>query len=340
MNRVDTSVDRHAYLATAPLAAGDTVRLVSPSGLGTQESLDRAVGYYEDWGLTVQVADHVLQPHPRAKYLAGPDASRREDLVDAWMDPDVDAVVCVRGGYGAMRLLDGIDWEAMAGAAVRRDGRPKLLTGSSDITALHEAFRDHLDVPTLFCPMPGNDVFKDSSIIRPDVQRWLLEPWGGREITGPATESMVPGRAVGRFTGGNLSLLSAGVGAPESRRDPAGILFLEDIDEELYRLDNLLLQLLRAGRLGAADGLVLGSWFRCGEPEEVKALMVEYLADLGVPVLWEQGFGHDPDALSLPLNVDGVLEAPAGGAPSLRVCTADEAYGQETHAAARREAVG
>lgn len=324
-------IDRLAYLDTAPLQPGDRVRFVSPSGPGSAESLERAVDFYRAWGLDVVVGDHLLDPHPRAKYLAGDDDLRRRDLVDAWLDPDTDAVVCVRGGYGAMRLLDGIDWEAMRAAATRRDGRPKLLTGSSDITALHEAFRVHLDVPTLFCPMPGNDVFRDSEFIRDDVRRWLFEPWGGRDLAGPRTEVFVPGTAEGRFTGGNLSLLAGALGAAEAAVPPQGILFLEDIEEETYRLDGFLLALRRAGRIGAAAGVVLGSWHKCGGPDgpegpdpaaalgRVAALMREYLGDLGIPVLWEQGFGHDPDALSIPLNVDGSLVAPADGPVRLAV---------------------
>lgn len=310
---------REAYLDSAPLKPGDRVRFVSPSGPGSAESLERAVGYYRDWGLDVVVGDHLLEPHPRAKYLAGADDLRRADLVSAWLDPDVDAVVCVRGGYGAMRLLDGIDWDAMRAAATRRDGRPKLLTGSSDVTALHEAFRVHLDVPTLFCPMPGNDVFRDSETIRADVRRWLFEPWRGREIVGPRTEVLVPGEASGRFTGGNLSLLTGALGAPESAHAPGGILFLEDIDEEAYRLDGFLVALGRAGRLGAASAIVLGSWYRCGELDAVRALAEELLPAYGVPVLWEQGFGHDPDALSVPMNVDGVLSAQPGAPIRLAV---------------------
>ncbi|MFE6995938.1 LD-carboxypeptidase [Microbacterium sp. NPDC057659] len=313
MSGTAVAADRHAYLTQAPLQAGDRVHFITPSGLGDAESLERAVGYYRDWGLEVTVGEHVLHPHPRAKYLAGPDAGRRDDLVDAWLDPDTAAVVCVRGGYGAMRLLDGIDWDLMRGAALRRDGRPKLLTGSSDITALHEAFRVHLDAPTLFCPMPGNDVFRDSEVIRDDVHRWLFEPWGGREIVGPATEVMVPGSASGRFTGGNLALLAGALGAPESAVAPGGILFLEDIDEELYRLDGFLNALVRAGRIAAASAIVLGSWHNCAELDGVKALMTEYFAELGRPVLWEQGFGHDPNALSVPMNVDGALEAGDSG---------------------------
>lgn len=307
-----------AYLDTAPLRPGDTVALVSPAGPGNEESLQRAIGYYEEWGLRVKVGAHVLTPHPRASYLAGPDDDRRADLVAAWLDPDVDAVVTVRGGYGALRLLDGIDWTRMRSAARRRDGRPKLLTGSSDVTALHEAVRAHIDVPTLFCPMAGTNVFRDSTAIRDDVHRWLFEPWRGRALIGPKTEVMAPGRAVGRFGGGNLSLLAAAVGAPESASPAGGILFLEDITEEPYRLDGYLTQLRRAGRLSAAAGIVLGSWHECGDPALVRALMQEELGDAGIPVLWEQGFGHDPDALSIPLGVDGVLDA-TGEQPLLTV---------------------
>jgi muramoyltetrapeptide carboxypeptidase len=305
------SEQRTAYLRTAPLAVGDTVAIIAPSGPSTRAGLNRAIGYYEAWGLTVVVGEHVLDRHPRSRHLAGEDDARRSDLVTAWTDPAVDAVVCLRGGYGAMRLLDGIDWSAMNEGTRRRDGRPKLLTGSSDITALHEAFRVQLDVAGLFCPMPGNGVFRDSEFIRADVRRWLFEPWAGRELIGPKTEVLVPGIAEGRFTGGNLSLLAAALGAPETAEDPGGILFLEDIGEEIYRLDNLLVQMQRAGRLASSGGIVLGSWHDCGDPDEIRDLLAEYLDGLGVPVLWEQGFGHDPHALSVPVNVDGVLDARA-----------------------------
>ncbi|MCT2223931.1 S66 peptidase family protein [Microbacterium paraoxydans] len=306
------------YLDTAPLQPGDTVAIVSPSGPGNEENTQRAVGYYESWGLKVRVGAHVLTPHPRASYLAGPDDLRRADLVDAWLDPDVDAVVTARGGYGALRLLDGIDWADMRRGALRRDGRPKLLTGSSDVTALHETWRAHLDVATLFCPMAGNNVFRDSEQVRDDVQRWLFEPWRGRELIGPKTEIMTPGRAEGRFTGGNLSLLAAGLGAPEADVPSPGILFLEDITEEPYRLDSFVTQLRRAGRLAQAKGIVLGSWHECGDLDLVHALMRDEFQDAGVPVLWEQGFGHDPHALTIPLGVDGVLDA-TGDEPRLTV---------------------
>ena len=361
------------YLDTAPLAAGDTVRLIAPSGPTDEESLQRAIAQLESWGLNVVPGDNVRGRHPRVKYLAGTDAERRSDLVDAWCDPDTDAVIALRGGFGAMRLLDGIDFEHMREHMLRRDGRPKLLTGSSDITALHQAWEHHLGVATLFCPMVGNDPFKNSTVVPDEVASWLFRPWGGRELGFPADEpagasaseaslkwskwsqktadgetisttqdgtaeetaaarplsraqTLVPGTARGRLGGGNLSLVAAGMGSPElidvrerrERRGPS-ILMLEDVDEELYRLDNLMVQLVRGGWFISADAVVLGSWQDCAPFHEVEALMIDYLGGLGIPIVSEMGFGHDPDAPSAPLGVDVTLEAEPGERPRLWV---------------------
>lgn len=308
-----------AYLRRAPLSPGDRVALVAPSGPGSDESIAHAVGSLEAWGLEVSLGKNIHATDPDFPYLAGTDRQRREDLVEAWTDPTVDAVVCLRGGYGAMRLLDEIDWDAMRRGTARPDGRPKLLTGSSDITALHEAWSAHLGVATLFSPMPGNDVFQNSERIRGDVHRWLFEPWAGRSLVGPRTETLVPGDARGIATGGNLSLISAGIGAEEHRPPTGAVAFLEDVGEEPYRLDNLMLQLRRSGWLATAAGVVLGSWEDCGDPGLVRRVVSGYVADLGVPVLWEEGFGHDPDALSVPLHVPVTLHAPSAGKPDLCV---------------------
>ncbi len=368
------------YLSTAPLAAGDTVRLIAPSGPTDEESLQRAIAQLESWGLNVVPGDNVRARHPRVKYLAGTDAERRSDLVDAWCDPDTDAVIALRGGFGAMRLLDGIDFDLMRRHMLRRDGRPKLLTGSSDITALHQAWEHHLGVATLFCPMVGNDPFKNSAVVPDEVASWLFRPWGGRELGFPAedgtaemgaapspgkqwslsdisgrrpekypnvtaslpeetaatrplsrAQTLVPGTAKGRLGGGNLSLIAAGMGSPElidvrERRDRCGpsILLLEDVDEELYRLDNLMVQLVRGGWFDSADAVVLGSWKDCAPVHEVEALMIDYLGGSRIPIVSEMGFGHDPDAPSAPLGVDVTLYAEPGEWPRLWVDGADE----------------
>lgn len=327
-----TAVRVSPYLTSAPLEAGDTIRLIAPSGPTDEESLQRAIAQLESWGLRVVLGDNIRAKHARVKYLAGTDSQRRDDLVEAWCDPETDAVIALRGGYGAMRLLDGIDFELMRRHSLRRDGRPKLLTGSSDITALHQAWDHHLSVATLFCPMVGNDPFKNSTVVPAEVATWLFAPWGGRELGFPATgplnraRTLVPGTARGRLGGGNLSLVAAAMGSPEllgvreaRERFGPSILMLEDVDEELYRLDNLLVQAVRGGRFASADAVVLGSWEDCAPLDEVEALFLDYLGDAGIPIVSELGFGHNPDAPSLPLGVAVTLEAPEGVRPQLWV---------------------
>ncbi|MCD7101274.1 S66 peptidase family protein [Pseudoclavibacter sp. 13-3] len=308
-----------AFLSEAPLRPGDRVRLVAASGPGRAASIAYAVEQLSIWGLRPVVGHHAHDVDRQLPYLAGSDDDRRADLVDAWLDPEAQAVICLRGGYGAMRLLDGIDWSAMRGARIGATGRPKLLTGSSDVTALHQAWGAHVGVPTLFSPMPANDVFRDSTFIRADVHRWLMEPWRGRVITGPRAETLVAGEVQGRTFGGNLSLIAASVGAPEFTLPAGGIAILEDIDEDLYRLDNLMIQLQRCGWLRAAAGIVLGSWHNCAPIDEVRALIMHYVGDLGVPVAWELGVGHDPEAPSVPLGATVRLHAHTSEQPRLVV---------------------
>ncbi|MGW9825033.1 muramoyltetrapeptide carboxypeptidase [Brevibacterium pityocampae] len=313
-----------AYLDSPPLVPGDRVHLIAASSPTDAAGFDHALATLEGWGLEVVVGEHVRAVHPDLPYLAGTDEQRRADLEAAWCDPRTSAVIALRGGYGAMRLLDGLDFSRLAAHATRPDGRPKLLAGSSDVTALHQAWAHHLRVPTLFCPMVGNAVFRTSTTIAADVRSWLFEPWRGRSIAGPEARTLIPapdGAPVpGRITGGNLSLLAASLGAPENPLpvvSGTGIVLLEDVDETPARLDNLLLQLVRSGWTDGARAIALGSWEDCGSAAQIEALVHEVLGPLGIPVVWELGFGHAEDALSVPLGAAAALHAPAGDAPAL-----------------------
>ena len=315
------------HTGQAPLAPGDRVWLIAPSGPAPEGTVEPAIAYLDDWGLDVEAGTHLRSVDKRASYLAGSDAERLADLVEAWTDPEAAAVIAFRGGFGAMRLIDSLNFGTLTAAAHRPDGRPKLLTGSSDITALHQAWAHHLRVPTLFSPMVGNDVFRNSERIRTDVHRWLFTPWADQPVSlGEHAEALVPGEHFGITYGGNLSLLAAGLGSPEfapGAPEEPGILILEDVDEEVYRLDNLLLQLKRAGWLARAGAVVLGSWENCGEKPAQRELLREYFADAGVPVVWEAELGHHPHAGSIPLGVPAQLTAgsPAtdSGAVSLTI---------------------
>lgn len=294
-----------------PPRPGDRVALVSPAGPAPAARIDRAAALLASFGYEPVPAVHLTAAHPRASYLAGSDAQRAADLTDAWMDPSIAAIFCIRGGYGSMRLIDLLDFEALATAA------PKLLVGSSDITALHQVWNSRLGVGTLFAPMVATGDLLDGTVARRHLQEALAGAPGPRRIGTPHTEVMVPGEATGVLVGGNLAVLASAIGSGDLRRPAGAIGLLEDVTEDVYRLDRLMLQLRRSGWLGELSGLALGSWEQCGDPDEVKALMSEYVDPLGIPTLWNVGFGHCRDALSVPLGVRGRLLADPAAAPAL-----------------------
>lgn len=223
------------------LRPGDRVALIAPSGPVPRERLDAGCAVLRSWGLEVVPTPHLGDVHDELNYLAGTDADRAADLQQAWLDPSVAAVLCVRGGYGGQRMTDLLDWEAMRGAA------PKVFAGYSDITALHEAFATQLGVVTLHAPMPATASFADERAVEM-LRAVLFEPASVLTLTSPSAETLVPGVAHGVTVGGCLSLLAAEVGSPTARPGArGGIVVLEDLEEERYRLDRMFTQLLRAG---------------------------------------------------------------------------------------------
>ena len=283
------------------LRAGSRIRLVAPSGPVDEALLTRGVSILESWGLVVEVADHVLDRHPALPYLAGLDVHRAADLQAAWCDPSVDAVVCARGGYGSLRMVDLLDWDAMAEAG------PKLFTGSSDITALHQAIGAQLDVVTLFAPLIASEVSFDIGGQK-HFRQTLFEPESVVTLTGPNSVSLNDGVAQGMLVGGNLSLLSSDVGADGFVPPDGSIAVLEDVNEEPYQVDRMLTQLLRSGWFTGVTGVVAGSWTGCGEPDQARAVVADLLVGLGIPVVWDMGFGHCPDQLTIPLGAQATLD--------------------------------
>ncbi|MEU9547967.1 LD-carboxypeptidase [Streptomyces werraensis] len=288
------------------LAPGARVAVVAPSGPVFEERLAAGLDVLRGWGLDPVAAPHVLDRHREFGYLAAGDADRAADLQNAWCDPAVDAVICARGGYGAQRMVDALDWEAMRAAG------PKAFVGFSDITTLHEAFAVRLGLVTLHGPMAAGADFVKSARAQEHLRATLFAPESVRTIRSDGT-ALVPGRARGVTLGGCLSLIAGGIGTPHTRASArGGLLCLEDVGEETYRLDRYLTQLLRAGMLDGVAGLLLGSWAECDPYDKVRALLVDRLGGLGVPVAEQFGFGHCDDALTLPFGVMAELDAGAG----------------------------
>ncbi|MBV2355513.1 LD-carboxypeptidase [Streptomyces sp. J2-1] len=288
------------------LAPGARVAVVAPSGPVPGERLAAGLDVLRSWGLDAFAAPHVLGRHPEFRYLAGTDADRAADLQQAWCDPSVDAVICARGGYGAQRITGLLDWDALRAAG------PKVLVGFSDVTALHEAFAVRLGLATLHGPMAAGLDFVKNERAQAGLRATLFAPETVRTLTSGG-RALVPGRARGVTLGGCLSLLAADIGTPDARTSArGGLVCLEDVGEETYRLDRYLTQLLRSGWLEGAHGVLLGSWAQCDPYERLRPMLLDRLAPLGVPVAEDFGFGHGDGATTVPFGVAAELDAEAG----------------------------
>ncbi len=201
-----------------------------------------------------------------------------------------------------MRILEHLNWAAMSRAA------PKVFLGSSDITALHQAFATHLGVATLFGPLlatttPG----EPDPVSLTALHTALFRPEQARVFTSLRARTLVGGQAHGITTGGTLTLLTAVVGSTTHRPAAGGIVFLEDVDECSYRIDRMLTQLLRAGWFTGVTAVVAGTWKNCGSPAEIDRVLIERLSPLGVPILAGLDFGHGIPQLTIPLGVPAYL---------------------------------
>ena len=277
-----------------PLQPGDRVALVAPSGPVDADRLAAGRAVLESWGLDVVVG---AQACARRGYLAGDDQSRARDLRTAWLDPDVAAVLCARGGYGATRLLEHIDPATLAATTSR------AFVGASDTTALH-ALLSRAGRVSFFGPMPATAAFTDGG--NAELLRRALF---GAPIQVNGTATLVPGRAEGRLVGGTLTLLAALAGTPYAVPAHGGVVLLEDVNEVTYRLDRMLTQLLQAGWFDGVRGVALGSWSGCGE--DALDVVCERLAPLGVPMLAGLPVGHSPQQHTVPLGARVVLDAGA-----------------------------
>jgi len=249
-------------------------------------------------------------------FLAGPDDVRAGDFEAAWCDDQFAAVWSARGGYGAARMLDLIDWDRCRAAG------PKVLLGYSDVTCVHEAVASKLGLASLHAPMLASSRVRDSPAIVAHLRSVLFEPDtdDAMDLVGPSTTTAVAGGgAPGWVTGGNVSLLASTIGARTSLPSHAGaIAFLEDVTEEPYRIDGYLTSLLRSGWFDGVVGIALGDFTDCGpkddktNPAEAIGVCAERLGRLGVPILSGVPIGHGASNRTLGLGVDAELDADSG----------------------------
>lgn len=293
-----------------PLLPGARIAVVAPSSPIPRDRLAAGLETLAAWGYETVAGEHLLATD--GGFLAGDDGARARDLSAAFVDEDVDAVWVARGGTGASRMVDLVSWREL-----RR--RPVALLGFSDATALHAAAWHRTSTVSLHAP-----VVVQLAELAPDgiAARWLRSLLVGDHpaevpIGGGALRTVAGGRSEGRILGGNLATLCSLVGTSDEPDTRGALLFLEDIDEPPYRIDRMLIHLLRAGVLDEVTGIVTGrftgSEVRPGMAQRtVDAVLDDTLGHLGVPVLSGLPCGHGADPVTMPLGVRARLDADAG----------------------------
>jgi muramoyltetrapeptide carboxypeptidase len=285
-----------------PLCDGARVGLVAPAGpLRDATDLDRSIANARNLGWVPVVGDHVLE---RDGYLAGSDANRLADLNRFARDDSIDAVWCIRGGYGVMRILEHIDYEAW-----RR--RPKTLIGYSDITALHAAIGQGAGIVTFHGPTARAELTDNT---RSSLYHTVASPREEKLVGG--MRSLNTGRAEGRLVGGNLALVAALVGTPYAWDLDGAILVLEDVSESVYRIDRMLTQLWLSGGLKRVAGLVFGKFTDIPDDASnaerpLDRLLEEVAQQCGVPTLANLPLGHVDEQFTLPLGAMATLDGTA-----------------------------
>ena len=284
-----------------------TIGVLAPAYPPNREKLNTGIKYLESKGFTVIRGDSL---NAQYGYFAGNDELRLQDLHRMFADPKIDAIICARGGWGTLRLLDRIDYDLIK-------KHPKLLVGYSDITTLQLAFRAKAGIPSLSGPMVAVEM---GSGILPFTEKYFWNYLFNNEshfnipIDKGETTIWKEGRAEGILLGGCLSMVAHQLGTPYSPDYRDVILFLEDVGEAPYKIDRYLAQLKQAGIFSQVSGIILGNFIDC-EPEDngtpsftCEEVLRDYFTHAPYPVIYNFPYGHGMHKVSMPIGVQAELD--------------------------------
>lgn len=290
----------------ALIRPGATVALIAPASPPAEVKFEQAFRNLTEMGFKIIPGKNM---RARYGYLAGTDEERIQDIHEAFANPEVEAIWCVRGGYGCTRLLPHLDYDLIR-------NNPKPLIGYSDITALHLAMYQEAGVISFHGQVGGGDMTEftkghiDRTLFKGEFP-YAISNFDTPYIKGPEYEAFVirPGKAQGPLTGGNLSLLAAMTGTAFAPKFKNHIVFIEEIGEAPYRVDRLLTQLLQGTDLKEAAGIVLGIFNDCEQKGDSPTLKLadtlrDRLANLNMPIYYGAPFGHISDQCVLPYGVE------------------------------------
>lgn len=312
--KIFANPSQSGLIRPAALKLGDTIGIVAPgTAVSDPDDIEKAREAMEMLGLKYKLGRNIRSG---SGYKTRTASERIDDIHAFLKDDDVSGIICIRGGYGSCQLLDKLDYGLFK-------KHPKVFLGFSDITAMHLAISRNAGLVTFHGPMLLSALNKYSVDY---LKKALFNTIPIGEIVNPATSAgsrnshhlrvLKPGKATGQLIGGNLSIVSSLMGTPYEIDTKGKILFIEDVGEEPYRIDRMLVQLKLAGKFRDAAGIVIGE---CSECEYTKASHVwdhslgevldRVFEDASVPVVYGYMFGHTTDQITLPVGVTAELDA-------------------------------
>ncbi len=283
---------------------GDKVAIVAPASASSPEKLESGIKLLVNRGYQLSISKTCYQKEDDSHWT---DEEKATDLIKAWNEPEIKAIICSRGGYGSARLFPFLNFRHLV-------TKPKLFVGFSDITTLHIAL-NNCGLATLHAPM----------LLSLSVEResWVVNQWfnamEGNEpikVSSPNAKCVTIGKADGIVTGGCLCLICDSLGTSFEINTKDRLLLIEDVDEPPHRVDAMLTHLINAGKLQESAGIILGEMTRTNEKRDEgipglswEEIVLERIKPLGIPAIMKFPFGHANEMASLPLGIKATLDA-------------------------------
>jgi len=284
-----------------PLKRGDLVGIAAVSGPVNPTDLEKGIAFIESLGLRFKLSDNM---HMSEDYLAGSDEHRLKSLNDFLIDPEIRGIIFARGGYGVMRILPKINFEAM-----KTD--PKIMLGMSDLTALSMAAFQRSGLITIAGPMLAGQMANDLDEITSDhLVRVLTQPLAKYEMVGGFCSQILKlrrGKTRGKLLGGCLSLIVSLLGTSFLPNFSRSVLFIEEVNEPPYKIDRMLTQMKLAGIFSKIRGVIISHFsgtYSDSARSTVEKIILQYTAARPVPVISRYPHGHELPNISLPVGAE------------------------------------
>ena len=297
--RLFSSTEMSEARKPANLISGDTIGVISTARKIHPAQIDKALRIFRSWGLRVKTGKHLFSEDNQ---FSGTDNERIEDLQEMMDDPEVKAIICARGGYGTSRIIDQINFEHFV-------ENPKWIAGFSDVTAIL-CHLNNLRIETIHSIMP---ILFDKEDVEDSISSLKNVLFGDPvKIQGESSHLNIPGEAEGEVIGGNLTIITHLIGTRSGLNTKDKILFIEDIDEYLYHIDRMMVQLQRTGMLRNLKGLIVGQMTAMNDNEipfgkNSYEIIFDHVKDLNIPISFGFPVGHEEGNFAIPCSRKGKL---------------------------------